>query len=438
MSEPWDMIITGKGPDRGARPGRRDMNGECSGCDMTPMEEKRCDGSRANCRHGNAAMTSRRILYVSPLDLRSRNGMNQQQQLLLSMLVSVYGDSVDLLSLGAAPTTARKWVRDAGLRLPVLDGWYAVAAQLNTRLWYGGGVILCNKLGWIDRFRFPLRTPLPRSWIERYALIVCYYPWGHRLLRLDRAGSKVIMDLGDVMADRHERIGVRRWISMAQEDERAILHSSRCIAVSQEDAEEFKRLYGVRPPVMQFVPPDANKLMQLASQERPMRLGFMGAPSYGNEEILRVLSHPEFLEVIAAAGVELVVAGGVCDTVDQSVLSALRRGGGRVLGRVPSTLDYYRQIGATLNPIGPSTGVKIKSVETLITGRSLITTRYGADPELYAAFPGQIAYTEWPIDPAGLGRLAVEVVRASPPADAMAARIYVDKASEALRELHRL
>ncbi len=382
------------------------------------------------------AMTSSRILFISPLDLRSRNGMNQHQHQLLLMLVSLYGDSVDLLSLGASPATARKWVKDTGLPLNVLDGVYARAAHVNATLWYGGGAVLCNKLRWIDRFRFPIRTPLPRAWMDGYALIVSYYAWGHPLLGLERGGRKVIMDLGDVMADRHERIGTRRWISMAATDEQRVLETSRCVAVSEEDAGEFERLYGVRPPVMQFVPPDSERLMELASEERPQRIGFMGAPSYGNEEIMRVLAQPKFLETIAAAGIELAVAGGICETVDPGVLSALREGGARILGRIGSTLDYYRQIAATVNPIGPSTGVKIKSVETLITGRSLITTQWGADPGLCAAFPGQIRYIEWPIDPVALGRVAVETVRSAvPPGDA-AARAYVDRATQTLRELH--
>jgi len=368
----------------------------------------------------------------------SRNGMNQHQHQLLLMLVSLYGDSVDLLSLGASPAMARIWVKETGLPLNVLDGIYPLAAYLNATLWYGGGVVLCNKLRWIDRFRFPLRTPLPRSWMDRYALIVCYYAWGHRLLGLDRGGHKVIMDLGDVMADRHQRIGTRRWISMAAIDERSILHGSRCVAVSEEDATEFERLYGVRPSVMQFVPPDSERLMELASEERPRRVGFMGAPSYSNEEILRALAHPAFLETIAGAGVELLVAGGICQTADPSVLEALKAGGARVLGRIGSTLDYYRQIAATVNPIGPSTGVKIKSVETLIAGRSLITTQWGADPGLCAAFPGQIRYIEWPVDPVVLGRIAVETVRSALPPGDSAARAYVEKATQTLRELHSL
>ncbi len=362
--------------------------------------------------------------------------MTQHQHQLLLMLVSLYGDSVDMLSLGASPQVARQWVKENGLPLTVLEGAYAWAAHLNTILWYGGGVVLCNKLRWIDRFRFPIRTPLPRAWIDRYNLIVGYYAWGHRLLSLDRGGRRVIMDLGDVMADRHERIGKRRWISMAAEDERRILYSSRCVAVSEEDATEFERLYGVKPPVMQFVPPDSEGLMQLAAEERPRSVGFMGAPSYGNEEILRTLAHPRFLETIAAAGVELLVAGGICEVVDASLLDSLRAGGARILGKVGSILDYYRQIAATVNPIGPSTGVKIKSVETLITGRRLITTRWGADAALCAAFPGQILMIEWPAEPAALGKLAASAVSGVNPAGRAAAEAYVQQATQSLRELH--
>lgn len=382
---------------------------------------------------------SSRALYVSPLDMCASNGMSQLQHQLLSTLYSVYGESVDLLSLAASPVTARKWLREAGLRVNVLEGFYPLVARLNTTLWYGGGVVLCNKLRWVGRFYFPLRTPLPRAWIERYDMIVCYYPWSHRLLRLERAGSKVVADLGDVMADRHERIGARRWISLAAEDEKAILQSgSRCVAVSDADAQEFERLYGVRPAVLGFVPPEFPRLIELASQERPPRIGFMGAPSYGNEEIMRILAHPEFLGCISQAGIELLVAGGICDTVDPSVLRALEKGGARILGRVRSTCDYYRQISATVNPIGPTTGVKIKSIETLIAGRSLITTRWGADSSLCASFPDQIAYTDWPIEPQALGRLAIKVIRAAPSGSTSAARAYVEKSIQSLRELHTI
>lgn len=381
-----------------------------------------------------------RILYVSPMDMAAKNGMAQLQRQLLATLSSLYGEgAVDLLSLGAPPERARRWLQEAGLAIHVLEGCYPLLARLNATAWYGGGAILCNKLRWTDHFGFPLRTPLPRTWRERYDLIVCYYAWGHRLLRLDRAANKVIMNLGDVMADRHERIGVRRWISMDARDERAILQSqSRCVAVSSEDAAEFERLYGVRTDVLRFVPPDAEELISLADEERPPRIGYFGAPSYHNEEVMRVLAHPEFLARLGQGGIELVVAGGICDTADPQVLRALKMGGARILGRIGSSLDFYRQISTTVNPVGPSTGVKIKSIETLIAGRNLITTRYGADRSLCDSFPKQIIYTEWPVDPGALAKLAVAAARSTSRMRALAAHAYVKKATKELRELHTI
>jgi hypothetical protein len=302
-------------------------------------------------------------------------------------------------------------------------------------LWYGGGVILCNKLRIIDRFYFPIRTPLPRSWIDRYDVIVCYYAWHYCLLKLDRLAEKVIVDTGDVMADRHERIGVRRSISLASDDERSVLQShSRCLAVSQDDIDEFERMYGVRPRLLSFVPSDHAKLVQLASGDMPPRLGFMGAPSYVNEEILRLLSTPTFLNRLRDANIEFLIAGGICDTIDQNVLRSLAKSGARVLGRVRSTAEYYAQIAATVNPVGPSTGVKIKSVETLIAGRALITTRWGADSALVAAFPGQVAYIDWPTDPDILADACIAAVRAAGPGKQAAAEAYILNATRLLRE----
>jgi hypothetical protein len=365
----------------------------------------------------------------------AENGMAHGQHQLLSALCSVYGDSVDLLSAGASRKKARRWLRNAGIRVNLLGGLYPFLVWLNTMLWYGGGVILCNKLRIIDRFYFPIRTPLPQSWIDRYDVIVCYYAWHYCLLKLNRAAEKVIVDTGDLMADRHERIGARRWISLASDDERSVLQSgSRCLAVSQDDIEEFERMYGVRPQPLAFVPPDHSRLVEVASGEMPPRLGFMGAPSYVNEEILRLLSRPAFLNRLRDANIELLIAGGICDTIDKSVLMALAKSGARVLGRVPSTAEYYAQIAATVNPVGPSTGVKIKSVETLIAGRGLITTRWGADSALVAAFPGQVVYIDWPTEPEALADACITAVRAAGPGKQAAAEAYVFNSTRLLQE----
>ena len=377
-----------------------------------------------------------RVLFVSPIDMETDNGMARRQQQLLDALCDTYSGSVDVLSLAASFTKSSRWLQDKGFKVNLLRGIYPLFARWNATFWYGGGAILCNKLRWIDYFRFPVRTPMPREWFRRYDLIVCFYPWLHRLLGLERGGDKVIVDTGDIMANRHERTGARRWINMTTRDERAVLESgSRCLAISQDDANEFRRLYGVQLPVVSFVPSDYAELLKIAPCKRPSRVGFMGAPSYVNEEILRALSDPCFLEYLSSNGIELLIAGGICRTADPAVLTALERGGAKILGRVSSTIDYYRQISVTVNPVGPSTGVKIKSVETLVAGCSLITTRWGADALLAAAFPGQISYVEWPIDSKRLGEMCVAAVNKANPGNHDAAEEYIHSTTRSLKEI---
>lgn len=376
-----------------------------------------------------------RALYLSPTDMRRTNGISQLQTQLISALCDMY-ESVDLLSLGATPNTARKWVRTLDLSVNVLGGIYAHVACLNAIAWYGVGAILCNKLRWIDRFYMPIHTPLPKSFIERYDVIVCFYPWIHRLLRLDRAGRKVVVCTGDVMADRHERIGARRWVTLDAHDEAAVLQSqSRCVAVSQEDATEFKKLYGTETPVVQFLPPSYRELISLICSERPARVGYFGAASYTNEEILRLLSQSDFLDALKLARIELVVAGGICKTAQRSTLRELEHGGAKVLGWIDSMLEFYRQVSVVLNPVGPSTGVKIKSIEALMAGRTLITTRWGAGEELHQAFGDWIVSVEWPVKADVLGDLVVRAVRDAPLCDRSAAESYASAANDTLRSI---
>jgi hypothetical protein len=382
------------------------------------------------------AASNPRVLFVSPIDMQADNGMARRQQQVLDALCDIYPGSVDVLSLAASFAKSSIWLQDKGLKVNLLRGIYPFFARWNATLWYGGGVILCNKMQWTDYFRFPVRTPMARKWFRRYALIVCFYPWLHRLLGLERGGDKVIVDTGDIMANRHERTDARRWINMTAEDERDVLESgSRCLAISQDDADEFRRLYGVQLPVVSFVPPDHEELLRIAPCKRPPRVGFMGAPSYVNEEILRALSDPCFLKCLSSNGIELFIAGGICRTAAPTVLAALEMGGAKILGRISSTIDYYRQISVTVNPVGPSTGVKIKSVETLVAGCSLITTRWGADAVLAAAFPGQITYVEWPVDAKRLGEMCVASVSRSNPGNCDAAKEYIQSTTRALKEM---
>ena len=322
------------------------------------------------------------------MDMTVDNGMMQRQHQWLKVLCAAFPGRVDFLSLGDSTASARTWLVAKGLDIRVLDCPFARVAGLNAKTWYYGGVLICNKLRWANRFRFPVRTPIPFEWTKRYRKIICYYAWSYHLLCLQRAGERVLVDLGDVMADRYERIGVRRWISLAPEDELSVLAGpARCVAISANDAQEFNRLYGKNLTIVPFVPPNSDALLNIGVPQKHRTLGFIGAPSYLNEEILKILSCNEFLLSLRRAKVHLTIAGGISSTVDPNILERLRTGGATVIGRVKDILDFYRSAAVILNPVGPSTGVKIKSVEALMAGRNLVTTRWGSDPTLDKAFP---------------------------------------------------
>lgn len=356
-------------------------------------------------------MTTGRVLYVSPMSMSVDNGMMQRQHQWLQTLCAAHPGRIDFLSLSGSPAAARAWFAARNLEVTVLDGAFAWVARLNATAWYYGGAVLCTKLGWATRFRFPFRTPLPRAWLNRYRTIVCYYAWNYHLLGLQRAGAGVLVDLGDIMADRHERVGARRWISLAREDEQAVLTGpARCVAISDGDAQEFKRLYGVDLPLVPFVPPNADTLLSLDTSATSRSIGFIGAPSYLNEEILKLLAREEFLAALRRAQVSLLVAGGICGTADPAILDQLRAGGARVLGRVDDTRDFYAATSIILNPVGPSSGVKIKSVEALMAGRGLVTTRWGSDATLEQAFPGQITTIDWPVEAAALAAACIQLI----------------------------
>jgi hypothetical protein len=359
-----------------------------------------------------------RVLYVSPLDVTAQNGMLQRQHQILAFLARRHPGRLDLVTLHSAPRLVSRWLARIGVGARVLTGPFFSLARWNALAWYLGNSLACNRLGWTSNFAFPLATPLPAPLIERYHLIVCFYPWAFLLLDLRRAGSRVAVDLGDVMADRHQRIGVRRWISLASDQERAILQGApRCLAISDEDRGEFHRLYGRLLPVVPFLPPQHRELLELALVSRTPRAGFFAARGHQSEQALEVLSTDRFLDTLAASGIGLVLAGGICERIGAAAAARLRRKGVRLAGRVPEVWDFYSQVGTVLNPAGPSTGMKIKSVEALLAGRSLVTTRYGADASLGDVFGPQIVSVDWPVEPAALARVTARTALAACEAD---------------------
>lgn len=139
---------------------------------------------------GNDEKIVRQALLISPIDMRQNNGMAQLQAQLLQGLCSLY-NSVDLLSLGARPAAASRWLCTMGSRqmclkvhllsLHPLTALYGMAAELFYAISYTGltafiflCVLRCHVLGWNA---IPLLSPFIHGHIVFLNSIVLAARW---------------------------------------------------------------------------------------------------------------------------------------------------------------------------------------------------------------------------------------------------------------------
>lgn len=172
--------------------------------------------------------------------------------------------------------------------------------------------------------------------------------------------------------------------SLAKMEKSAILRADRVVAVTEEDRDEFIRLFGV-PAERTAVVPNGydDTLFQPASDEEKhearIRLGlppgrrialFAGSLVEPNREAVELI-----LDEIASgmAGTTLfVIVGGVGTPF-------LDRAGGNVIvtGRVDEIAPWFRAADIGLNPILSGSGSNIKVLEYLGAGLSVISTPFG-------------------------------------------------------------
>lgn len=164
----------------------------------------------------------------------------------------------------------------------------------------------------------------------------------------------------------------------AAEEARALATYDAVIAIQAREAEKLRHLvpstlvlevpHGLSMPKTPYTPVPA-------SEERPLRLGFLGGRDESNVHALDWLVDRVWPRLTEALGrsVELHVAGPIC-----SVWKAPPSEGIRLWGQVDSIDEFWPEIDVALNPVRSGSGLKIKSVEALAYGRPLLTTRVGA------------------------------------------------------------
>jgi len=352
----------------------------------------------------NNLETTIKMLYISPAKGTSANGMLMRELQMLRMLEG-QGFDVTVLCLATRPSVMNKLLSSQNLNARSFRSSFSGFLMLCYFIWHSVNHVLCNVLKIQTSFRFFITLGLPARISDTFPQIFCYYPWAHKFLRLEQYKNKVTLDLGDIMADRHKRIGRREWISLSSADEKAVIHNSRSvICISQQDGSIVSESYRNNISVIPFWPSYiSGKKHRRSAPMDVCKIGFIGPATSENTRIANSIIASIRSNVRCWERAELIFAGSVSIKVREIInndtsMSKASLENIETLGFVEDLGEFYNRIDVLLNPVGPSTGLKIKNVEALASGVKLVTTCWGADETLQKYFSDSITVLEWPLD----------------------------------------
>jgi hypothetical protein len=336
-----------------------------------------------------------KILYISPMNVLVNNGMLERQKQLLFALCKT--GEVELITLHSKGSVVEAWLRSVDLPVKIVSTRLAYLARLNSLSWLYINYFLCNKLKLYTNFRFFFKFSIGRDFFEVYDRVIVYYPWSFLLLNLQELGDKVIVDMGDIMSDRHDRIESKNWISLSFKDEKFIVNSkAKCLAISNGDFNEFKDLYGVELQIYPFLPIRycTKKTNTIDSK---IKVGYFSSFTFSNKAVLDFITSKEFLLELNSANINMVIAGSICNAIEPSLSDFLKDNNVTILGFVEETSKFYNNIDIVLNLAGPSTGFKIKTLEALLAGCSVVVTKFGVDAVLLKDFGSRVYKVDYPL-----------------------------------------
>ncbi|MCC6207113.1 MAG: glycosyltransferase [Gammaproteobacteria bacterium] len=241
-----------------------------------------------------------------------------------------------------------KWLGSEGQYLYGIDEWYDPTANEFIRA-------LAAKIG--------------------FDAVIAEYVFFSGALRCFGDGVLKLLDTHDAFTDRHRRYLAEGkkplWFSTSrQEEARGLERADVVIAIQDNEARHFREISHRRViTVGHIVPLDGVR----GDEAKTAGMLYVGS---GNE--INVHAAKYFIDGILPGirkhipSATLTVAGGVCEKLADIP-------GVRLLGQVDDLAPLYRSAAVVVNPILFGTGLKIKTVEALGFGRSLVTTPAGAE-----------------------------------------------------------
>lgn len=217
-----------------------------------------------------------------------------------------------------------------------------------------------------------------------YDIAITNYPWMSAVFDRVHAYTRKILLTHDSFVDRNKRMLSQGypesgWISIDQEGERlACKRSDVVVAMQEHEAEGFRKL--VDPDRVKVIGPIFDRV-EIAHPEpsEKLRIGYFGSSNWVNEQNLGAyLKHWAEDDELRNKS-EIIIGGGVCETLKDFVpASLLAKVNPKMVGRVRTPGDFFSQCDLIVNPERGGTGIKIKTLEALAHGCSIITTSGGS------------------------------------------------------------
>ena len=271
--------------------------------------------------------------------------------------------------------------------------WYirAVANQVKTNLPSSNSEAAeqTTKLK-LEDYHWPWARASFEKTVSRYQpdVIICQYVTTAWLLdglsESLRSETHCIVDTHDLLSDRAEQFeqrGLDHWINISREQESAALAKfDTVLAIQRAEAVAMQAMaLNTRVIVVGHHAGDCKIVERKQSEqsvEQKFSLGYIASINASNIDAIESFLEQVWPRVAKNGPIELVIAGAICETVEERVEQLNQQNAGRVrlLGCVENLADFYREIDVAINPVQFGTGLKVKTVEALLHGIPVLTT----------------------------------------------------------------
>ncbi len=207
---------------------------------------------------------------------------------------------------------------------------------------------------------------------QKWSFDVCLanYVWFSKVLEAIPDSTRKVIDTHDVFGDRHivaKEAGLEPvWFYTTKEQEAYALNRADVVlAIQDEEKKYFEQITSRQVEVMGYVVPYQPLV---SAKNEKIVIGYIGSGNPFNVESLKVFQDavmelPELMQRFT-----FVLGGTVCKAF--SDLNEIFD----IIGLVDDLDEFYRQIDIAINPMVGGTGLKIKSLEALSYGKSLLAT----------------------------------------------------------------